>query len=219
MRRLPGRLIVVFVGLALGITAWTWPSGHEPDDARGKVTSPAADKALESARSDLETTVQPVWNRPAHGGGAPSVAAAQAVRTTRQPAHIEAYEETTIYAKAAGFVSKVQVDLGSRVKRGDVLAELWIPEMEQDHARKQALVEEAAAAVGQADAAIIAAEAALSAAAAEVEESRAQIERYQAELKFRNSEHARFTELVASRAVEQALLDEKLKQLDRKSVV
>ncbi|MBI3463568.1 MAG: efflux RND transporter periplasmic adaptor subunit [Planctomycetes bacterium] len=98
-------------------------------------------------------------------------------------------------------------------RRLKTLAELWVPEVEQDHARKQALVEEATAAVGQVEAAIHAAEASLAAATARAEEARAQTAHYQAELEFRESEHARFTDLVQRRAVEQALLDEKLKQL------
>jgi HlyD family secretion protein len=136
------------------------------------------------------------------------------VRTTKQPAHVEPFELTAIYAKAAGFASKVHVDLGSDVKRGDVLVELWIPEMEQERVQKQARLDEAQAAVGQAEAAVVAAEALLVAAGAKVRESKALISRYEAELAFRQSEHARISDLVRSKAIEEALLDEKLKQLD-----
>src|SRR4051794_24394966 len=37
------------------------------------------------------------------------------VRTTEQPGQIEAFEETAIHAKLAGFVKKVHVDIGDKV--------------------------------------------------------------------------------------------------------
>jgi multidrug resistance efflux pump len=110
-------------------------------------------------------------------------------------------------------VSKVNVDLGSRIQRGDCLAELWIPEMQQDRAQKQALVEEAQANVGQAEAAITASEALVAAAAAKVREAKSVVARHQAEVQFRHSEHTRFSELVRTKAIERALEDEKLNQL------
>lgn len=141
------------------------------------------------------------------------VSGSQELRTTSQPAHIEPYEQSAIYAKAAGFVNKVHVDLGSRVKKGDPLAELWIPEMEQERNQKLATVEEAQASVGQSEAAVVAAEALVTAAIAKVGESKSLVLRYEAERAFRQSEHARIYDLVRSKAVEQRLLDETTKQL------
>src|SRR6266404_6234222 len=43
------------------------------------------------------------------------------------PATIEAFEQTDLYAKLAGYVSTVNVDIGDRVKAGQVLAELDVP--------------------------------------------------------------------------------------------
>lgn len=53
-------------------------------------------------------------------------------RVIAQPAHIDAYERADIFAKASGFVSKVLVDIGDQVEQDQILAELWIPEMEQE---------------------------------------------------------------------------------------
>lgn len=220
MRRPPGRVILVssFAGLTLvagGITAWSWLGGHEPGETSGAVASRAA--ATEPARlpSTAATAALPVWTRRESGSDVQTASASQSVRTTRQPAHVEPYERTTIYAKAAGFVSVVHVDLGDRVKKGQVLAELWIPEMDQQLAQKKALVEEAQAAVGQAVAAITAAEALVAAAAEKIREAQATVASHQAEIKFRKSEHDRFADLVrTSKAVEPKLVEEKLRQLE-----
>src|SRR5439155_11132056 len=44
--------------------------------------------------------------------------------------NIEAYERTGLYAKIAGYVLKWNADMGDSVHKNDVLAELYIPEME-----------------------------------------------------------------------------------------
>ena len=50
-------------------------------------------------------------------------------RTVEQPGVIGAYERTALYAKVSGFVRKWNVDIGDRVKKGDVLATLFVPEL------------------------------------------------------------------------------------------
>src|SRR5438270_4437253 len=39
--------------------------------------------------------------------------------------NIDSYERTPLYAKIAGYVQKWNVDMGDRVHKGDVLAELY----------------------------------------------------------------------------------------------
>jgi RND family efflux transporter MFP subunit len=100
-------------------------------------------------------------------------AAELAVRTVRphrktirhaieQPGfNIEAFQETSLYAKITGYVGKwdPKIDIGARVKKGDVLAELYVPEMEVDLKQKKALVRQANAQVLQAKAAVLSAQA------------------------------------------------------------
>lgn len=165
---------------------------------------PAPPQAAPSA--SLVSLAQPA-------GAVSSAAESPPSRVTRQPAHVEPYEQTDIYAKAAGFVAKVNVDLGSRIQRGEALAELWIPEMQEERAQKQARVEEAQAVVGQAEAAITAGRALATAAAAKVREMKSVVAREQAEVQFRHSEHARFSELVRTNTLEKKLEEERLYQL------
>jgi RND family efflux transporter MFP subunit len=69
--------------------------------------------------------------------------------------NIEAYERTEIYAKLPGYVLNWHADMGDRVHKGDVLAELYIPEMEVELEQKKAAVEQASAEIKQADAALL----------------------------------------------------------------
>src|SRR3989304_650035 len=43
------------------------------------------------------------------------------------PATMEAYEQADLYAKTSGYISEVRVDIGDRVKAGDVLAVIDVP--------------------------------------------------------------------------------------------
>ena len=45
------------------------------------------------------------------------------------PATLEAYEKADLYAKISGFITKVNVDIGDYVRKGDVLMEIAVPEI------------------------------------------------------------------------------------------
>jgi len=47
--------------------------------------------------------------------------------TERLPAEIVPYESVDIYAKETGFVKSIKVDRGSKVKQGELIAELEAP--------------------------------------------------------------------------------------------
>lgn len=89
----------------------------------------------------------------------PPVPRVQVVRPTRvtlsraieQPARIEAFEQTPIFAKISGYVRAVNVEIGSHVKKGDVLAELWVPEVEEQLRLKESLVAQARIEIDQAE--------------------------------------------------------------------
>ncbi len=142
------------------------------------------------------------------------------VRLTEQPGQIEAFEETAIHAKLAGFVKKVHVDIGDQVtgpsrastdqpeQPGQILAELEMPELEAELKQKQALVAQAAAEVTQSEAGIKVAMSAKTSAEALVAEARASIERADAMYERWKSEFERVRELVAKQAVAQKVADE-----------
>src|ERR1700722_960581 len=53
------------------------------------------------------------------------------------PATTEAFEQANIYARASGYISKRNVDIGSRVKAGDLLVEITAPEIEHQIAQAE----------------------------------------------------------------------------------
>ncbi len=50
-------------------------------------------------------------------------------RTTAQPATVTAYHQAEIISKVDGYVGSIKVDIGDKVKAGQVLAEVSVPEM------------------------------------------------------------------------------------------
>ncbi len=55
------------------------------------------------------------------------------------------YQEVDVMAKVAGYIKSISVDIGDRVRTGQLLATLEIPEMESDRARAAASVEQSEA--------------------------------------------------------------------------
>src|SRR5262245_25424796 len=64
-------------------------------------------------------------------------------RTLELPGQVEAAEQTKVHAKITAYVNKVHVDVGGRVKKGQVLAELAVPELEAELHVKAAQVAQA----------------------------------------------------------------------------
>src|SRR5438445_12641441 len=73
--------------------------------------------------------------------------------------NMEAYERTPLYAKIPGYVQKWNFDIGDRVHKDDLLAELYIPEMEVEVKQKEAAIRQAASEIMQAKASVQRAEA------------------------------------------------------------
>ena len=55
-----------------------------------------------------------------------------------------AFEAANIFARTNGYILKRNVDIGSRVKAGDVLAELTAPELDHQIAQAQATLAQSA---------------------------------------------------------------------------
>ncbi|MSR52607.1 MAG: efflux RND transporter periplasmic adaptor subunit [Gemmataceae bacterium] len=125
-----------------------------------------------------------------------------------QPGTIQAYESAPLYAKLAGFVKLVKVDIGDSLESGAVLAELSIPELEDEGRQKMALVEQAAAEVEQARKQVVIADADVESADARVLEAKAGLKRAQASFKRWESEATRIAEMVRTKVVDPQVGDE-----------
>jgi multidrug efflux pump subunit AcrA (membrane-fusion protein) len=88
--------------------------------------------------------------------GPPKVAVVRPERKTvrrliRRPGYnVEANQSTPLYAKISGYVRKWNFDIGARVREGEVLAELSVPEMDVEVQQKEAAVLQAKAEIQQA---------------------------------------------------------------------
>ena len=65
-------------------------------------------------------------------------------------AEFRPFQEIDVMAKVAGYVKKINVDVGDRVKQGQLLAMIEIPEMADDQTRAQSLVNRSQAEVARA---------------------------------------------------------------------
>lgn len=117
------------------------------------------------------------------------------------PATIEAFEQTDLYAKTAGYLTAVNVDIGDHVKAGQVLAVIDVPEMEDDLteakatlAAKRSLFDAATAATRQSRMAL--------------EVARHQLDRYKVEADFEDITLKRQQELFTGKAITDQQLDD-----------
>ncbi|MEW6302470.1 MAG: efflux RND transporter periplasmic adaptor subunit [Verrucomicrobiota bacterium] len=94
--------------------------------------------AFHAGAADVKTT------RPARG---------EVVRYVALPGGIKADQQATLYAKVAGYLKSISVDIGDKVKAGQVLAEIEVPELEADLARYRASIARAEAEQARAKAA------------------------------------------------------------------
>jgi len=97
----------------------------------------------------------PVEARTSNAPDAPTVAVAKATfedlsRGMVLTAEFKPYQEVDIMSKVAGYVKSIPVDVGDRVKEGQLLATLEIPEMADDRARAQAALDRTQAEVTRA---------------------------------------------------------------------
>lgn len=103
-------------------------------------------------------------------------------RMIEQPGYINSYEETPIYTKLAGYLEDVRVDIGDKMKKGESLCKIWVPEVKEDVAVKNSRIEQAKADVVQAKAILEVAKANVATWAAKVEESKRGVERAMSDL-------------------------------------
>src|SRR5580658_9989439 len=87
----------------------------------------------------------------------PSVTVAHPRRGAMQnevvlPGSIQAFIESPIYARASGYLKQWDSDIGTRVKAGQILAEIDAPELDQQVREAKAALEQSQAALAQAEA-------------------------------------------------------------------
>jgi len=106
------------------------------------------------------------------------------------------------------------VDIGSHVKKGELLAEIDAPRERSAVAEAGAMVEQARARVGQMEAKVKSMEASRDTAAASAAQTEADVDRLASQRRLAESQYARVKELSDRRAVDGKLVDEHRQQLE-----
>ena len=112
------------------------------------------------------------------------------VRVVGQPSFIEAYERTSVFPKLTAYIEKWNVDIGDKVKKGETLATLFVPELVEDHRdeegdgrARQATDRAGRKVVKVAEADVKSAKASLAEAKAILDKFEAMVERWDSEVK------------------------------------
>jgi HlyD family secretion protein len=135
------------------------------------------------------------------------------VRVVGQPSFIEAYERTSIYPKPTAYIEKWLVDIGDKVKKGQTLATLFVPELVEDYGTKNATVELDQQRIELALKVVKVANADVQAAEARLKEAKAILDKYEAEVERWDSEVQRLKHEVERGVVDPQVLLESTNQL------
>ena len=135
------------------------------------------------------------------------------VRVVGQPSFVEAYERTSIYPKLSAYIEKWYVDIGDRVKKDQVLADLFVPEVREDFHTKKATVTLDQQRVELAKKAVLVATADVKAAEARLKAAKAILGQYDAEVTRWDSEVTRLSRETKRGVVDAQVLLESQKQL------
>jgi multidrug efflux pump subunit AcrA (membrane-fusion protein) len=128
------------------------------------------------------------------------------IRYVDQPSFIESFERASIYPKVMAYIKEWNVDIGDKVKAGDILCTLYAPELVEDFSTKTATVELDKERIRLAEKVVKVTEADVDAAAAHLEESKAIVAKYQAEVDRWDVEVKRLTVQVEKGIVDPQIL-------------
>jgi multidrug efflux pump subunit AcrA (membrane-fusion protein) len=180
-------ICVALAGLGAGLTAATgWGPRPAPAESEPSIAPEAGPAVVETVRPRRQTVRFQV----------------------REPGQIQGYEQTPLFSKIAGYIKVLNADIGDTVRRGQVLAELGVPELEEDLHQKEAAVTLARAQVTQARRAFTAARASFVKAQAALKQAEAGLTRTLASQARWQAEYERTRKLLPTRAVTQQDADQ-----------
>ena len=132
-RRLGGRLFALggFLLLAGGLSLGVW----------GKISQQQRVAATAEQTRDFVPSVDVA-----------TVKASPATVSVSLPGTTAAFAAANIFARATGYIAKRNVDIGDHVKAGDVLAQLAVPELDDQISQNEATLDQLKSALTQAEA-------------------------------------------------------------------
>jgi multidrug efflux pump subunit AcrA (membrane-fusion protein) len=135
-------------------------------------------------------------------------------RLSTLPATIQAFESVRLFAKVPGYLKKQTIDIGDRVKRGQVLAVLDVPDLEAQLQSESAALDRERSRVAQAKSRISGVEAELKAAMLAVTQAETNAKTAAAAARFREKQWTRMKELFDAKGIDERLLDEAKERYD-----
>ncbi len=135
-------------------------------------------------------------------------------RTTTQPGSVQAFESVDLFAGASGYLKTQTVDIGDRVRKGQVLATVDVPDLDKQVEHDTAVLAQANARVEQMNARVRSARADLDAAKAQVKQAIATHKSKQAMRRFHDQKLRRYEDLWRSQSIEERLVEEETEQRD-----
>jgi multidrug resistance efflux pump len=129
----------------------------------------------------------------------------------QQIAGVHSYFEVGLKARVAGLVKYIKGDIGDTVKKGDLLVEIDVPDLDKDVLQKQAIVEQRKQELKLAEAKVTSAQAAVDVAQSSVAQQRAGVTQSLALRDYRKKRLDRFQELLKRQAINDDLVDEQIK--------
>jgi HlyD family secretion protein len=195
-------LLVLTVGLfAAGgvLTRQAWTAA--PPAAQEEFLQPPAAGQVAKDDKEKKPVVSVVHPKP---GGVP--------RLWQHNGHVRAAAQQQVYATVSGYLRRQTVDLGDRVKKGQVLAEIWSPALEMEVSQARAALSLEKLQIEMAETQFKTAEANVKAATERVAAYDERVRSDDAYMKYRKQQFDRYQKLYAERAIEGQLVDE---QTDR----
>ena len=135
-RRIPRRRLIVAGLIVLGVLVMAFAVGYLP--RRGKRAAlTASSESAQRAVPRIEIVT-------------PKIGASD--RALELPGTVQALQETVLFARATGFVRAWRADMGDKVKKDQILAEIETPELDQELSQARAQLQQTQAALVQAKA-------------------------------------------------------------------
>ncbi len=128
--------------------------------------------------------------------------------TEKRPADVRPYYEADLVTRVPGIIKELSYDIGSKVKAGEPLIKVAVPDLEARRNKCKADVEHARAVVEQKRAAVEVAKADWDAAEARVRAAESRERADQEYLAYRKKQKDRYAGLLADRAIDYKLVDE-----------
>jgi HlyD family secretion protein len=202
--RLLALLLLLLGALATGGALTCYALTAAPPGGPGEVLPPEQAGETKPGKKTEGPTVVRVM-KPVPGGLA---------RTATQPCTVEASDREELFAVVPGTVKGQSVDIGSFVKRGQVLAEIDAPLLALDEEQAAAAVQQAKNLIREAEARVAVAKTEVQAAASAVLQRQAEVTGARATEAFRKRQHDRLKGLLNTKSVDVRIVDEQEAHLE-----